>query len=130
VSDVAGRIFPTPPSLRYVVLRHEGIADPHFDLMFETAQGSPLATWRSAAWPIDAETPLVRLGDHRREYLDFEGVLSGDRGHVRRVAAGFHRLDRISDEEWRFTFRDMIASSQLEFRRDAGERWVGRPRRF
>jgi hypothetical protein len=32
---------------RYVILRHEGIDQPHFDLMFEAAPGALLATWRS-----------------------------------------------------------------------------------
>jgi hypothetical protein len=124
MSDIAGRISPAPPSLRYVVLRHEGIAEPHFDLMFETSPGSALATWQSPRWPIESETPLVRLGDHRREYLDYEGAISGDRGHVRRVTRGYYRLDRTDDTLWRLTFRDMIASSQLVFRRESGERWV------
>src|SRR5580700_10036464 len=73
---------------RYVVLRHEGIAEPHFDLMFETLPGSALATWRSPCWPIEGPTSLHRLKDHRRVYLDFEGELSGHRGRVSRVAAG------------------------------------------
>jgi hypothetical protein len=76
--------------LRYVVLRHEGIAEPHFDLMFETAPGSMLATWRSAEWPIATGTPIEHLADHRREYLDYEGPVSGNRGFVRRVACGTH----------------------------------------
>ena len=62
VSDIAGRIFPTPPALRYVVLRHEGIDEPHFDVMFETTSGSKLVTWRSPRWPIESETKLTKLG--------------------------------------------------------------------
>jgi hypothetical protein len=78
--------MPTP--LRYVILRHEGIDSPHFDLMFELTPGGLLATWRSDAWPIEQPTPLLRLGDHRRDYLTFEGPLTGNRGSVRRVEAG------------------------------------------
>lgn len=79
--------------LRFVVLRHEGIADPHFDLMLELEPGAPLATWRSPVWPLRDGTPLVRLRDHRREYFTFEGEISGGRGFVRRVAAGaLHRV--------------------------------------
>lgn len=79
--------------LRHVVLRHEGIPDPHFDLMFETSPGSALATWRSPIWPlVDTHTELVALPDHRREYLDYEGPLSNNRGSVRRVASGTHTV--------------------------------------
>lgn len=78
--------------LRYVVLRHEGIADPHFDLMFETVSGSVLATWRSADWPIVTPTPLQKLPDHRAFYLEYEGPIRGNRGSVRRIAAGYFEL--------------------------------------
>jgi hypothetical protein len=78
----------TPPALRFVVLRHDGIDAPHFDLMLETAPGSPLMTWRSERWPIDRPTPLVKLGDHRRDFLDYQGPLSGGRGFVTRVDGG------------------------------------------
>src|SRR5947209_2180738 len=115
MSDIAGRIFPTPPALRYVVLRHEGIDDPHFDLMFETSSGSALATWRSPQWPIERETILTRLADHRREYLDYEGPVSGGRGHVRRITSGFYRLERRDESNWRLTFRDTLAYQQLNF---------------
>jgi hypothetical protein len=74
--------------LRYVILRHEQIDSPHFDLMFETSPGSLLATWRSDAWPITRPTVLLRLPDHRAHYLEYEGPLSAARGSVRRVESG------------------------------------------
>jgi len=126
MSDIAGRIRPTPPSLRYVVLRHDGIPDPHFDLMFETAPGSRLATWRCDRWPIDRETPVTKLDDHRPAYLEYEGPVSGDRGSVRRVTSGYHKLERRGDDHWRFTFRDTLGFRQLTFRRD-GNRWLASP---
>ena len=79
--------------LRYVVLRHEQIDQPHFDLMFETAPGSALATWRSDEWPVTARARLQPLGDHRRDYLEYEGPVSGHRGVVRRVAGGMHLIE-------------------------------------
>jgi hypothetical protein len=76
------------PKLRYVVLRHEGIENPHYDLMIETTPGSPLATWRLPHWPpLPGDVP-ESLGDHRRVYLEYEGPVSGNRGSVRRVASG------------------------------------------
>ena len=80
--------------LRYVVLRHEGAGEGHFDLMFETAPGSMLATWRSESWPPRSQSPPAALGDHRRVYLDYEGPISGNRGQVRRVASGEHTIVR------------------------------------
>ena len=60
--------------------------------MFETAPGSALATWRSTEWPVTATAIITPLAEHRREYLDYEGPVSGDRGAVRRVAGGCHRI--------------------------------------
>lgn len=78
---------PQPPR-RFVVLRHDGVPDPHFDLMFETLPGGPLETWRSPAWPIATPVRVTPLSPHRREYLSYEGPVSNNRGVVTRVAEG------------------------------------------
>jgi hypothetical protein len=72
----------------YVVLHHTGFGEPHYDLMVESARGASLTTWRCSNWPIVAGDILTQIGDHRREYLDYEGPVSGNRGEVRRVAKG------------------------------------------
>ena len=87
-------------ALRYVILRHEGIPDPHFDLMFEQVASRGLGTLRSPVWPIESLTQLVHLGDHRREYLDYEGPVSGNRGWVRRVESGTHVVVERERGEW------------------------------
>ncbi len=56
--------------------------------MLETAENSKLATWRLPQWPPDPNDIFTPLGDHRREYLDFEGAVSGNQGQVKRVASG------------------------------------------
>lgn len=76
------------PMLRYVVLHHAGFGDPHYDLMFESAPGSLLMTWRATDWPLAAGDVLTRIGDHRRDYLEYEGPVSNNRGHVQRVQSG------------------------------------------
>ena len=81
--------------LRYVVLRHEGFGDAHFDLMFESSRGSPLMTWRSPVWPLQRPTPLTKLPDHRQEYLQYEGEISRNRGSVRRVDSGICRISSV-----------------------------------
>lgn len=91
--------MPLALSLRYVVLRHEGVGEPHFDLMFETSAGSDLATWRSTDWPVGKESELLHLRNHRRAYLQYEGLISGDRGQVVRVHEGTHRVDIDDDRQ-------------------------------
>lgn len=76
------------PPLRFVVLHHTGVAEPHYDVMVETSPGLLLSTWRAPNWPPRDGDVWTRLEDHRRAYLDYEGPISGGRGEVRRVAAG------------------------------------------
>jgi len=82
--------------LQYVVVHHQvgatgkiRDADSHFDWMFD--RGDALWTWATDQYPEPMSTgPLdaVRLADHRRVYLDYEGRVSGDRGEVSRVESG------------------------------------------
>ena len=73
---------------RFVVLRHDGVALPHFDLLFEWEPGEPLTSFRCPAWPPRVGDRWEEAAEHRRVYLTYEGDLSGGRGVVRRVAAG------------------------------------------
>jgi hypothetical protein len=107
--------------VRYAILRHEGIDPPHFDLLFEAAPGSMLAAWRSDTWPIVAPTPLVRLADHRPRYLDYEGAISGNRGHVRRVESGTCTIEN-SQQQWTIL---LLAGQRLSLRRIHDDQWLG-----
>ena len=92
-------------SMRFVVLRHETAEGTHWDLMLE--RGTALATWRLAAAPSrDATDPIaaIRIGEHRREYLEYEGPVSGNRGTVTRYDAGLYRAIRIAETEWELEF--------------------------
>lgn len=112
------------PKLRYVILHHEGIAEPHFDLMIETAPGGALFTWRVPCWPIDAGTQLIQLGEHRRDYLEYEGPVSGNRGRVKRIAAGAGSMKWISSCECEL----QLGSAGLVFRQIGGEQWTAAPK--
>lgn len=71
---------------RYVILEHDWPSR-HFDLMLEA--GAVLRTWRLAAFPEDGVPVAAEpIGDHRLEYLNYDGPVSGGRGAVRRVKAG------------------------------------------
>ena len=74
----------------YVVLHHAGYGEAHFDLMLAVDENGPLLTWRLFEWPPIAATEYTPLPPHRRHYLTYEGDVSNDRGHVRRVANGVY----------------------------------------
>jgi hypothetical protein len=113
--------------LRYVVLHHTGIDKPHFDLMLETAPGSLLATWRLPRWPVDEQLPIDKLAAHRRDYLEYEGPLTGNRGEVRRVLAGTYRLDRQFDVLWDLTLLTPPPQRRLILATTEPEKWVAVP---
>ena len=76
---------------RFVILEHSVNGAVHFDLMLEVAGQELLRTFQLARWPlaVGEGCACARLADHRRAYLDYEGEISGGRGSVRRVAAGY-----------------------------------------
>ena len=79
------------PSLRYVVLRQDGINEPHFDLMIETAPGSHLATWRSPVWPIESPTvsPLqMEVGTNNPAVVQLRQRLAAE-GDLKVEPSGF-----------------------------------------
>ena len=93
---------------RFVILHHEtpakSLRATHWDFMLEW--GDVLRTWALAAEPCDA-IPLSAeaLADHRTAYLQYEGPVSGDRGHVTQWDAGQFELTSASDDELRCELR-------------------------
>ena len=90
------------PDQRFVVLRHEpGSADQralHWDLMLEA--GGQLRTWALEREPARGATiTATQLPDHRLDYLDFEGPVSGGRGEVRRFDQGTYQLVSETTEQ-------------------------------
>lgn len=98
-------------ALRYAILHHTGVPEPHFDLLFETYPGSDLTTWRSPVWPILGRATITRLKAHRWLYLDYEGEVSQRRGRVERVAAGTCDVEVGPENQWTITL--MSGSSPI-----------------
>ena len=96
---------------RFVLLRHEcppSLGKPsHWDLMLE--REGRLLTWSLLALPLawggDEAIAATRLADHRIEYLDYEGPISGDRGAVTRVDRGEYEAVEETDCEIRVRLR-------------------------
>jgi hypothetical protein len=81
--------------LHHVVAAHSGRST-HWDFMIET--DNTLKTWSLDEEPgYDRVISAVRIADHRREYLDYEGPLSQDRGNVTRFDHGSYTL--ISEDD-------------------------------
>jgi hypothetical protein len=92
-------------NVRFVVLEHADQEGSHFDLMIDA--GELLATWRCPQPPETAresDLACLRLKDHRRLYLDYEGPLSGGRGSVRRYDQGACTVHERGPRRWELTF--------------------------
>jgi hypothetical protein len=80
--------------MNFVLHFHE-TTENHYDLMIE--QGQELLSWRIN----DIEhlgdnrgVPCVRITNHRKEYLSYEGPVSGNRGTVRLYDSGLYTVLR------------------------------------
>ncbi len=113
----------TAEACRYVVLRHDGVAVPHLDVLVERSPGAALAAWRASRWPVEAGDVLEAAADHRSLYLTFEGALSGGRGVVTRVASGTCRVLVDGDAVFEALLDD---STTFLLLRDGPDGWVAR----
>ena len=114
------------PEFLFRVLRHDGIPEPHYDLLIETSRKARVPTWRLPVWPITGATRAIRLEDHRRHYLQYSGPISGNRGHVRGVEFGTHRTRRAR-MHWRVEFHSHSAIRGCELKRLKGREWEATP---
>lgn len=77
---------------RFVILQHEAPEGVHWDLMLQS--GEVLKTWALSEPPRLGQPIAARcLPEHRLVYLDYEGPLSGGRGHVARWDEGTYQLE-------------------------------------
>jgi hypothetical protein len=61
-----------------------------------------LLTWRLDAVPeVGGRVNATRIGDHRLAYLEYEGLVSGGRGSVRRIDAGTYAELELGPDETR-----------------------------
>ena len=84
---------------RFVLLAHDW-PRPHHDLLLD--RGNACWTWRILnldRLKATGESAAERLPDHRRHYLDYEGLVGGDRGSVARTDAGLYRLEFDDGDE-------------------------------
>jgi hypothetical protein len=116
----------------------------HWDFMFET--GDVLRTWALeqlprgwqsaysrtiASYPncpalsVDNSVAALQLSDHRRDYLQLEGPLSGGRGTVVRVASGAYRSESQCSDSWRIVLASTELSARVSLSRvdDDDEHW-------
>jgi hypothetical protein len=120
---------------RFVVLHHtvgaslDRTSESHFDWMFEQQESlrtfatAVIESLASGTSRFGAESPRTvaemdarQLPHHRKDYLEFEGEISGGRGRVQRVIAGTFECHKDSENEFiaRIAWQDRSGSRQAE----------------
>lgn len=106
---------------RFVVLEHDH-PELHWDLMLEAAGG--LRTWRLSSPPAAGEVVRAAASfDHRLHYLDYEGPVSGGRGHVQRWDGGTFSLELDSDDRLIVHFEGQRLRGRAHLERVAEDVW-------
>ncbi len=121
-----------PEALSTFVILHHTLPDgsSHWDLCLD--QGENLATWQLLEDPAGfasdriVEIPARRIADHRREYLDYQGPISGGRGHVTRIDRGSFRTSVRRPDLWRIQIEGciLIGNYEIVSGDDSGQRCV------
>jgi hypothetical protein len=105
---------------RFVILCHQmppqSPRPDHWDLMLE--DGDHLLTWSLPAAPLVGEQFwALPLAEHRLDYLDYEGPLTGDRGSVTRHDWGSYKKLSDNDQQQVFMLRGQDKPSRVTIRK-------------
>jgi hypothetical protein len=117
----------TRPAPLFVLLYHDQAGSAHWDLMID--RGTALATWQLLDPPetlaVMGGSPIRarRLADHRRIYLDYEGPVSEDRGHVRRIDRGECLALEASPTSWTIRLIGRVLRGTFVLSRIEDDRW-------
>ena len=118
-----------------VLLRHECGPQSHFDWMIEDpaaeAGAGRLLTWRMAeptsAWADLERLTIHAIDAHRRDFLTYEGELTGGRGSVRRIDHGAIHFLNWSEAGGELDVKFTQFTGRLLLHRVSGDRWELRP---
>lgn len=106
---------------RFVILHHILPGGEHWDFMLEA--GDTLATWQLASPPSQGNSdPIlaVRIANHRKAYLTYEGPVSKDRGRVVQFDAGTYNTTRNDATSWSGALHGGRVSGKFELIRSRG----------
>lgn len=85
-----------------------------------------LATWQLPTWPPPSGSPLpaAALADHRKAYLNYQGEVSGGRGHVQIVDSGRYETLQQREGFWLVRLAGEGFTGLLRLERSAGTAWT------
>lgn len=106
---------------RFTISLHTGAREgDHYDLLLE--QGRALKTWRFRSPSFQSAQSAEQIKDHRPNYLDYEGEISGGRGHVKIWDTGTYEADEWTDARIRVAVSGRRLRLRLRLERDGETR--------
>lgn len=121
--------MPASPSAFVILLHVLPDGSRHWDLCLD--QGQTLATWQLLDDPSGLASggktlPARRIADHRPMYLEYEGPVSGNRGHVTRIDQGSYLLLACEPNRWliRLAGSILIGTYEIQAADDSTPDWV------
>lgn len=114
-------------TLRFVVLHHTmpSYSDrlSHWDIMIE--EGEDLLTWALLDEPFSQVIQeSQRLNNHRLEYLEYEGEISGGRGNVKRWDNGEINFLSSSADSYEFEMKGERLKARAKLKREDRDIWL------
>jgi hypothetical protein len=107
---------------RYVILEHDH-PSLHWDLMLES--GDVLRSWRLSEPPQPVRNvAATSMFDHRRMYLDYEGLVSGNRGRVLRWDHGTFAWRQIQSNRLAVDMNGARLCGRLILEQTNGDQWI------
>lgn len=122
-------------ALHTAILEHTTPTGVHHDWLIEDprlpnpkAPDARLWTARIAPPPEDwaklKRFDLTVIPPHRRHYLTYQGPVSGDRGHVKRLARGTCFVSLWSEQRIVLTMQTESMKIEMELIRQSGDHWL------
>lgn len=121
--------------LRTAILQHTTPTGVHHDWLIEDPRlpdpQSPTArlwTARITApptdWPKLKRLHLTVIAPHRRHYLTYQGPISNNRGHVKRLAIGTCEVSLWSESRIVLTLKTETVTLDVEMQRQSDACWL------
>ena len=121
-------------ALRTAILQHTTPTGVHHDWLIEdprlpNPQAPDARLWTARVTPAPQDWAKLKRFDltilppHRRIYLDYQGRVSGNRGHVRRLMNGTCLISLWSQQRIVLTLQSAKLSLEMQLRRNADDHW-------
>lgn len=122
-------------ALRTAILQHTTPTGVHHDWLIEDPtlpdpKAPDARLWTARVTPPPADWPKLKRLDltvippHRRAYLTYQGPVSNNRGHVKRITSGTCEVSLWSESRIVLTIKTKATTLDLQLQRQSAAHWL------